>query len=404
MSLSDFDIAVCGGGVAGAASAALLAASGHRVALIDVRRPDWQMPADDFDARVVAISPGSARILTASGAWLKHPASRRAEYRQMQVLSGSGRITFDAQSHGLDQLGWITEVPALQQAQWLALAERGNVRILAPASVERLDRRRDRWRLGLDSGQHLDCALVVAADGARSRLRHLAGIKVDEWHYNQHALVTHLRCRRPNEGVAWQRFTENGPLALLPLPDGRSSIVWSQPRERVQQLLALPTEDFINELNQHQDSPFGEVNQVGPRHAFKLVRRQARRLVGNGLVLLGDAARNVHPLAGQGLNLGLADAAALAEVLEDWQVEQDPQPRLERYLRWRQGSGSLIGGGIHLINELAHAPALLGPGLLGLGFGLAARLWPARELFVRRACGLDSDSPRLARAPDPDFR
>ena len=393
----DVDIAVCGGGVAGAACASLLADAGRSVALIEARRPDWQPPAEDLDLRVVAISPGSARILTRAGALGLHDPGRRAEYRRMQVFAASASVAFSAQEHGLDQLGWIAEVPALQQAQWQSIEQRGQVRILAPAQVQGMELRDDSVRLKLEDGQTLRARLLVAADGARSRLRELAGIITDQWHYNQAALVTHISTERSNDGLAWQRFTEHGPLALLPLPDGRSSIVWSQPERRVQQLLALDEHGFLDELNSHQDSPFGQASSCAQRRSFPLIRRQARRLVQQRLVLLGDAARNVHPLAGQGLNLGLADAAALAEVLENWQADQDPGAALARYQRWRLAAGSVIAGGIHAINEIGHGPPPFNTGLLGIGFRLAGKLWPAREAFVKRACGLDADSPRLSR-------
>ncbi|MCC5866419.1 MAG: FAD-dependent monooxygenase [Wenzhouxiangella sp.] len=394
----DIDIAVCGGGVAGAVCASLLARAGRSVALIEARRPGWQPPTQDFDLRVVAISPGSARILDKAGGLALHDPRRRAEYRRMQVCAAAASVAFSAQEHGIDQLGWIAEVPALQQAQWQAMEQRGQVRILAPAQVQEMALRDDSVRLSLADGQTLRAGLLVAADGARSRLRELAGIITDQWHYNQAALVTHISTERTNEGVAWQRFTEHGPLALLPLPDGRSSIVWSQPDRRAQQLLALDEGDFLDELNSHQDSPFGLALSCTERRSFALIRRQAQRLVKQRLVLLGDAARNVHPLAGQGLNLGLADAAALAEVLENWQPDQDPSAALARYQRWRLAAGSVIAGGIHAINEIGHGPPPFSTGLLGLGFRLAGRLWPAREAFVKRACGLDADSPRLSRS------
>lgn len=402
MSRTDFDILICGGGVAGAAAAGLLARAGHRVGLIDARRPPESLPEEDFDPRVVAISPGSRAVLAAAGGWDRLDPARLGPYERMQVHAGGRQVHFLASEHGLANLGWIAEIPALQQAQWRALAEQREVRILAPARIGPVELQADRVRVELEDGQVLRASLLLAADGSRSRLRRLAGIEVDEWHYNQRALVCHVQTEKANPGTAWQRFTEHGPLALLPLADGRSSIVWSQAEARVEQLLQLNEQDFLAELNAHQDSPFGPALDCSPRHALPLVRRKAHRLVHGRLVLLGDAARSVHPLAGQGLNLGLADAAALAEVLEGWQAGQDPGPALARYQRWRLSSGAMIGGGIHAINELAHAPGASGRALLGLGFAAAAQLWPARQAFVERACGIDSDSPRLAREPVAD--
>jgi ubiquinone biosynthesis UbiH/UbiF/VisC/COQ6 family hydroxylase len=399
MSRSDHDIVIVGGGVAGACSAALLGKR-SKVALVDARRPDAELPDQDFDPRVVAISPGSARILDAAGAWSLLDTARIGPYQQMQVHAGPGRVEFRASEHGLDHLGWIVEIPALERALWQALERAGRVSVIAPATIERCEPSAERVRLRLDTGQRLTCGVLVAADGARSRLRSRLGIPTDQWHYNQKALVTHVRTQRPNRGLAWQRFTDHGPLALLPLADGRSSIVWSQAAERADRLAALAPDDFSNELNAHADSPMGAVTDVGRCHALPLVRRRARRLVQGRVALLGDAAHSVHPLAGQGLNIGLADAAALAELLGDGSNGRAPQEALARYETWRLSASDVLGGGIHLINELAHTPGGLGRQLLGVGFGAASRLWPAREAFVQSACGIDSDSPRLARAAE----
>jgi len=392
----DHDIVVCGGGVAGACVAALLSKS-FRVALIETRRPEISLPDDDFDPRVVAISPGSRAILEAAGGWPSDHEDRIGPYHHMQVHSAQGRIDFQASQHGLAQLGWIVEIPALQQALWQSLESRDTVTLLAPNRIRGFNQDEHRVRVELEQGQAVRCRLLVAADGARSRLRTQAGIAVDTWHYNQKALVTHIKTEKPNRGLAWQRFTEHGPLALLPLADGRSSIVWSQAAERADRLGNLPPEQFLEALNQAQDSPFGSALECSNRHTLPLVRRKARRLVLGRLVLMGDAARTVHPLAGQGLNLGLADAAALSEVLDAQAADSDLDPALRRYQRWRLSASALTGGGIHAINELAFAPGDLGRMVLGFGFGAASRLWPMRERFVRSACGLDSDSPLLAR-------
>ena len=392
-----FDVVIAGGGVAGATCASLLAQQGRRVALIDRKRPAKPEQNTDFDPRVVAISPGSKNVLDRTGGWARVPQERIGPYQRMVVHASSGQVEFAASQHGLEHLGWIVEVPVLQAALWQALDEDANSSVLAPAGVEAFEQRRHHLELKLEGGERLRTRLLVAADGACSRLRDLAAIDSRQWHYNQHALVTHVATDQPNPGIAWQRFTEHGPLALLPLADGRSSIVWSQPSRRAAELRDMDEEDFICELNNWQDSPFGSVTETSKRYIVPLVRRQSSRLVGPRLALLGDAARTVHPLAGQGLNLGLMDAAALAEVLEDWQGGNDPALALGRYERWRLSAGTLIAGGIHVINE-ATAGNPLGRQVAGLGFGLAARLWPLRQLFVERACGLDTDSPRLARS------
>ena len=392
----DFDIVIAGGGVAGAATAALLARQGRRVALVDRKRPSAPEPDAEFDPRVVAISPGARNVLAATGGWDRVPDERIGPYARMAVQADGGRVEFAASQHGLEHLGWIVEVPALQAALWQSLETESGVTVMAPAGVESFDARRNRLDLELDSGDRIQTRLLIAADGARSRLREHAGIEVEQWHYNQHALVTHITTQQPNPGIAWQRFTEHGPLALLPLADGRSSIVWSQASDRALTVREMDEADFLAELNGHQDSPFGQATACTPRYILPLVRRQSKQLVAGRLALLGDAARTVHPLAGQGLNLGLMDAAALAEVLEDWQPGDDPATALARYERWRLSAGTLIAGGIHAINEIT-AGNPLGRRAAALGFGAASALWPLRQLFVERACGLDSDSPRLAR-------
>ena len=392
----DFDVVIAGGGVAGAAAAALLARQGRRVALVDRKRAVAPEADADFDPRVVAISPGSKNVLDHAGGWSRLPQDRIGPYQRMAVHADGGQVEFAASEHGLEHLGWIVEVPVLQAALWKALEDHPDITLMAPASVASIESRRHRLEIRLDGDDRLSARLLVAADGAHSRLRETAGIDSEQWHYNQHALVTHVATEQPNPGIAWQRFTEHGPLALLPLADGRSSIVWSLPSRRAAALREMDEEQFIAELNDCQDSPFGSVTGASKRYIVPLVRRQSARLVTRRLALLGDAARTVHPLAGQGLNLGLMDAGVLAEVLENWQPEDDPALALDRYERWRLSAGTLIAGGTHLINE-ATAGNPIGRQAAGLGFGLAARLWPLRQAFVERACGLDSDSPRLAR-------
>jgi ubiquinone biosynthesis UbiH/UbiF/VisC/COQ6 family hydroxylase len=391
--IQDCDIAIVGGGAAGAAAALLLAEQGREVALIDAQPLSDDWPGEDFDPRVVAVSPGSAAILAAVDAWPLNKPERVAPYATMQVCAASGQLEFRADQHGLEALGWIVEIPSIRATLWARLEQHPRARILCPNSIESIDSGDRRVRLKLADGSRLDAQLLVAADGARSRLRRAVGIDIDSWHYNQHALIAPVETEQPNPGIAWQRFTGYGPLAFLPLADGRSSIVWSQPSERtVSQAKAEPA-SVISELNRCQDSPMGQVPRIGPRHALPLIRRRARQFFKGRVVLLGDAARSVHPLAGQGLNLGLADAAALCECLSGQALEA---PALMRYQRWRRSASEMVGGGIHLINETNRLPVGLGQHLLGAGFIAANSLWPAREVLIERACGFDSDSPQLA--------
>lgn len=411
---TQYQAIILGGGPAGAAAAALLAGSGRRVALIDHRRP--AMPSGDFDPRVVAVSPGGRNVLLAAGGWERMPEERICAYTNMHVEAGGGHTDFQAADHGLTELGWIAELPAVQAGLWRAMRSAGMVELLAPQKVVAARLGRPLPELELDDGRTLRAELLVAADGVRSPLRRQAGIGVEQWHYNQWAVVCHLELERePGFGIrfahpspvppshakagaiAWQRFAGDGPLALLPLPEGRLSLVWSLPEAKAGDIVSLEDAEFLKRLAGACGEPFGPFRSATRRLSFPLVRQRAQSLTSNRLALVGDAGRTVHPLAGQGMNLGLMDAAALAECLEGWQPGQDPAHRLDRYRRWRTGAGELMAGGIHSINELfAVRSPLLGQ-IRGLGLMLTGLAWPARELFVRRACGLDSDSPTLAR-------
>lgn len=393
--MTDFDILVTGGGPAGAAAAALMARDGRRVALLDIRRPPAAGP--ELDPRVVAVSPGSRRVFEAARAWRRVPADRLTGYGTMEVHDGEHALIFRAAEHGLEELGWIAELPALQRALWEQLGQAGAVELITGAGVTAMDPDESVVHVGLNDGRRLSARLLVAADGACSPLRDMAGIGCRTWHYNQHALVCHLTTARPNPGIAWQRFTDGGPLALLPLPGGRSSLVWSVPTERARALAGRPDEQLAEILDSATGRPFGAVTDMTRRLHFPLVRRRAEILYSGRLALIGDAARTVHPLAGQGMNLGLMDAAALAEILADWRPDTDPETALTRYSRWRTGAGEAMAAIIHGLNELQAGGLPVPAALRRLGLGAVGQAWPVREMLVRRACGLDADSPRPAR-------
>jgi len=412
-----FDALIIGGGTVGAAAALALARTGREVALID-RKPPAEHPADaPLDPRVVAVSPGSRRLLETLGAWRHMRPARMAAYGEMQVVAGRGEVHFRGTEHGLAALGWIAELPELDQALWQELNKRRRISAYAPAEVQEIRIEENEVSLALADGQTLAGRMLIGADGAKSRVRSAAGIEVTTHHYNQRAIVSHLDTEQPNAGTAWQRFTDLGPLALLPLPEGRllrqssqqslrqasrqasrqssrqsshqSSLVWSVHEDKAEALMALEDDEFLEALAEHcATAPFGAFTATGKRYAMPLVRRQSRPLATGRVALIGDAARSVHPLAGQGLNLGLADVAALIESLDGWQGKSDPTTRLTRYSRRRWSDSMLVAGGIHAINETRTLGAL-GKHALGAGFAAMRYARPAREIFVRRACGLD---------------
>lgn len=390
--MSRFDALVIGAATVGAAAALALARSGRTVAVLDRREPgsraDSEPISEPMDPRVVAVSPGSRSLLDALGIWRHVRRARVAPYTQMQVMAGAGAVEFDAAEHGLEALGWIVELGELDHAASAALGETASVTLRIPAEVESIatgDDGETAARVRLADTQTLHAGLLFGADGARSRVRSAAGIPTTVHHYNQCALVAHLETERLNPGIAWQRFGEAGPLALLPLPDGRSSLVWSVHADRARRLLAASDDEFCAALDEAaRGSPFGPTEALATRHALPLVRRQSKTLAVGRVALVGDAARSVHPLAGQGLNLGLGDVAALQEALATVAPGADPGPALQRYARRRGSDAILIAGGIHALNEIHRLgePARLA---LGAGFSLLRYLPAARNAFVRRA-------------------
>ncbi len=388
----------------GAATAALLARAGFSVAVIEGREPrpfDAQQPVG---LRVSAFSPGAADVLREAGAWRQIERQRHCPYRRMVVedREESSSLEFEAPAFGLERLGTIVENDLVQWALWQSLQSAGGVELFCPAAVAGFDLQADAWRLDLGEGATLEAALLVGADGADSQVRSALGIGQAHWEYGQQGLVSVVQTATPNAGIAWQRFHDGGPVAFLPLQDGSSSIVWSRPEAEASRLLALDDEAFLVELSAAASGGPGhwpdEVVACGPRAAFALTMRLSERYMAQRAVLVGDAAHVVHPLAGQGVNLGLLDAAGLVEVLVDARrrgVDPADAKELQRYGRWRRSEAEVMARGIHNLRGL-FMPEELGL-LRRIGMGLVARSWSAREMFIRRATGRHGNAPALAR-------
>lgn len=398
------DAVVVGAGMVGAASAALLARAGFSVAVVETSEPAPFDAAAPVGLRVSAFSPGSADILREAGAWRQIERQRHCAYRRMVVedRDETARLEFDAAEFGLERLGTIVENDLVQWTLWQSLLATGGVDLVCPDRVGSVEPGAEGPMLLLESGRRLPCRLLVAADGADSAIRRLLGIRQQFWEYGQRGLVCVVRTGTPNEGVAWQRFMPGGPLALLPLQDGSSSIVWSRPDAEAERLLALGDDGFLAELDEAIAGGEGHwpdrVVACGPRAAFPLTMRLSDRYVAPGAVLVGDAAHVVHPLAGQGVNLGLLDAAGLVETLVEARRRGEPfadERTLQRYGRWRRSEAEVMARGISGIRGL-FMPEELGL-LRRLGLGLVARSWTAREAFIRRAIGRNRNAPRLAR-------
>jgi ubiquinone biosynthesis UbiH/UbiF/VisC/COQ6 family hydroxylase len=399
-----FDVVVAGAGMVGAATAALLARAGFSVAIIERREPRPFDPAAPVGLRVSAFSPGAADVLREAGAWRQIERQRHCAYRRMRVedRDETAMLAFDAPEFGLERLGTIVENDLVQWTLWQSLLATGGVEIVCPASVSALEHHPGECVVRLDDGGQLRGRLLVGADGADSPVRRLLGIRQDHWEYGQQGVVAVVQTATPNSGIAWQRFMDGGPLAFLPLQDGSSSIVWSRPAAEAERLLQLDDEAFLAELQQAAAGGEGHwpdhVTACGPRAAFPLTMRLSERYTAPRAVLVGDAAHVVHPLAGQGVNLGLLDAAGLVEVLvEARAADDDPagEKTLLRFGRWRRSEAEIMARGIHNLRGL-FMPEELGL-LRRLGIGLVSRSWTAREAFIRRATGRHGNSPALAR-------
>lgn len=385
------DVAVVGGGMVGAAAALALARAGFATALLEARAPAAWSADDEVDLRVVGLAPSSIALLDELGVWASIRDARSSPYRHMHVWDdqSGAAIDFDAADEGRDLLGHIVENSLVQWTLWQALDSAG-VRRLCPAEVRSFEVREDRVVLQLGDGDSLAARLLVAADGAGSPLRLLAGIATRGRDYAQRAVVAHVGTERPHQGTAWQRFLPDGPLALLPLADGRSSVVWSLPDAEARRVLALDDAAFRDALGLASDFRLGRITTTTPRAAFPLRLQLAERYMAERFVLLGDAAHAVHPLAGQGVNLGLRDVAELRDTLvaaRDAGRGIAAAHVLRRYARRRRSADTLDAWGFDALARIyawRSAPLVAAR---GLGVRLVDRLAPLKRRIAEHAAG-----------------
>ncbi len=400
------DLIIVGAGMVGSALALALEHSGLEILVVDGGPLSVRPFAAEgaFEPRVSALSAASQRILERLGVWDGIAARRVSPYRDMRVWdgSGTGSVHFSAASVHAEVLGHIVENRAVQDALLDRLHD-SQIGLLGSARLEQLRRSGDGWLLTLADGRELRAPLLVAADGANSAVRRLAGCATREWDYLHHAIVTSVRCERPHQATAWQRFTDDGPLAFLPLArqgdEHWCSIVWSTVPAEAERLMALDDEAFRHELGKAFEWRLGQVTAVDPRICIPLRQRHAKRYVESGLALIGDAAHSIHPLAGQGVNLGFLDAAVLAEVLLH-ALQRGEQPNdvrvLSRYERRRMPHNLAMMAAMEGFERLFQADPLPLRLLRNSGLNWVDELPDAKALFVRRALGLAGDLPAMA--------
>jgi 2-octaprenyl-3-methyl-6-methoxy-1,4-benzoquinol hydroxylase len=393
------DVVVAGGGVVGAATALMLAREGLQVALVEPRQPPaWQRTIRDL--RVYAFAPDNAALFAELGAWPGVLDSRVQPYRRMQVWDAAGgdALAFDADALGQPQLGWIIENNALVDALWRLLPTAG-VRLHCPASIEALEQDGTRVRVGLDDGLVLDARLAIAADGGQSALRTLAGIGTTSHDYRQQGVVAFVASEQPHRDTCWQRFLPTGPVALLPFNDdgdaglrGRlGSIVWTLPDVEARCLRDADPAEFELALATAFGGELGAFHLQSARAAFPLRRQLADTHVAGRVLLLGDAAHVVHPLAGQGVNLGLRDVAALREHVRAAKARGGDiasPSRLARWARERRSENAVNAHAFEAINRVYSNDALLPTLLRGHALGIAGKLPPLARAFWRHAAGV----------------
>lgn len=403
------DVAVVGAGPIGLAAALLLARragiAAARITIFDRRVPPTGVVLSSLplDLRVFALSRASERILRACDAWPDIEATRTEAYERMHVWHadvpphGGEALVFDAAEMGERDLGVIAENSVLQAA--LAAAARRAGIAFDEAEIDALEQERDAVVLHAGAKTHR-ARLVIGADGAQSRVRELAGLGSSRADYGQIALVAMVSTTKPHRHTAWQRFLGDGTLAFLPLADGRSSIVWSVPVARAGMLLGVSAEAFERALEQDLDGALGKVKLESERLKFPLWRLSADRYVTSRVALVGDAAHVVHPLAGQGANLGLLDAAALADVIEAGLREREDigaERILRRYERWRRSENELMSAAIDAFDRLLARGTGRVAGLAQRGMPLVNRAPLAKRAFMERAMGLAGELPAAAR-------
>lgn len=397
------DIVISGGGLVGLPLGLALAQGGLKTVIVDVA-PKATILDPQFDGRVSALAYASVRMLAVLGVWdLLAPHAQ--PIHEILVTDGkAGRpasalsLHFDAKEVGSDSLGHIVENRHIRMALYEKLAGAQNLELVAPAAVKSLAITDSGALVTLTNDETITAAVTVAADSRRSPLRSQAGIGVVSWSYPQIGIVATVEHEKPHNGVAYEHFLPSGPFAILPMTGDRSSLVWTEAQAKAPALLGLEEKSFNEELARRFGSHLGRTKSVGPRWSYPLSFHLAREFVHLRLALCGDSAHGIHPIAGQGLNLGLRDAAALAEVLLDAaRLGRDlgALDTLKRYERWRRFDCLAMAASTDGLNRLFSNDIAPLRQLRDLGLGLVDAIGPARRFFMRHAGGDVGKLPRL---------
>jgi 2-octaprenyl-6-methoxyphenol hydroxylase len=403
MSEARVELGIVGGGLNGLTLAIACASAGIEVAVIDRADPAAMLSAG-FDGRTSAIAFGSKRVLEGIGIW-PLVAARAQPIREIRVADDGSPLFlhYDHREVGDDPLGWIVENRDLRRALHDRAGQLPGLRLVAPATVARADPGAAVATLHLDDGRAIAAQLVAAADGMASPLRQAAGIRTLAWSYPQTGIVATVRHEKPHRGIAVEHFLPAGPFAILPMTGNRSSIVWTERAARAPTLLAMSEADFHRQLEARFGDFLGKIEVEGPRWSYPLAFLHAERYVGRRLALVGEAAHVIHPIAGQGLNLGIRDIAALAECLVDGRrlgLDLGDPSLLARYEGWRRLDTLVLAAVTDGLNRLFSNR--VAPVKLARDLGLAAvgKAPPLKRLFMRHAMGILGEQPRLVRGEE----
>ncbi|WP_411726902.1 FAD-dependent monooxygenase [Methyloglobulus sp.] len=396
-----FDVIIVGGGMVGAAVACSLGGSPLQVAVVENAPPHPFSSDQPHDLRVSALSIASKKILETVGAWQGIESRRACPFRRMRVWETTGDTEFCSDDINYPQLGYIVENRVIQLALLDRLADFDNITLISPVVINKIQYSvGNPTEIAFDDGRVLSTKILVAADGGQSRVRQTVGLGVTSWDYKQHALVIYIETEYGQQDITWQRFVPTGPQAFLPLTGHYGSIVWYHSPDEVSRLKALPHEELKSELMAAFPDALGQVKNVLATASFPLKRQHAQAYVKPGVVLVGDAAHMINPLAGQGVNIGLLDAAALGEVLVD-AVKQNLDPSeltvLKRYEKMRRNENLKMMTVMDVFYQVFSNEILPVKFLRNLGLGLAERILPAKNKVMRNAMGLEGKLPKLAR-------
>ncbi len=398
-----YDVVIVGGGMVGGTLACALADSGFKVALIENQLPESFSADQPHDLRVSALSIASENIFKSIGVWDGIQSRRACPYRRMKIweFDENQSTLFDSEQIGHDHLGHIVENRIIQLALIDRIRELDNVELITPATTKRIDYSAGASLIELDDGRELIAKLMVAADGGDSKVRESAGIGVHRWDYEQQALVASVITDYPQEDITWQQFTPTGPLAFLPLTGRCASLVWYNTPKEIKRLTQLDNSALLREITDTFPTCLGHIPVLLDKGSFPLRRQHAQAYVKEGVALIGDAAHMIHPLAGQGVNIGLLDAAVLAEVIVDAAddgFEIDDLNVLKQYEKQRKHHNLIIMQTMDMFYRVFSNNILPVKLLRNLGLSIAGHTMPAKRKVMRFAMGLEGTLPRTAQS------